>query len=275
MPKPLALDKFTRRFRLPRGKRVDLADIATRADGDWDKSDARAATIELRRKLLKQQELLAATDSHALLIVLQAMDAGGKDSTIRNLSRGLNVAEAQVASFKAPTEEERRHDFLWRIHQRVPPLGKVGIFNRSHYEDVLVVRVKQLAPRKVWRARYDQINAFESLLAAANVTILKFFLHISKDYQTSRLQRRLDLPEKHWKLSEADLRERKRWGEYQKAYEDALSRCNTADAPWFVIPAERRWFRDMVITQIVVETIENLGLEYPPPSIDPATVVLD
>ncbi|HRX87743.1 MAG TPA: polyphosphate kinase 2 family protein [Phycisphaerae bacterium] len=271
----MALDHLTKRYRLDPGKKVALDEIPTDDKAGWSKDDARPATAKLWKRLLERQEVLAATDTHALLIVLQAMDAGGKDSTIRHLSRGLSVGEAEVAAFKAPTDVERAHDFLWRVHRRVPPLGKIGIFNRSHYEDVLVVRVKELVPKAVWKARYEQINAFEALLASANVHIVKIFLHISKAYQTKRLKRRLDLPEKHWKLTADDLRERKRWDEYQRAYADALERCSTEAAPWYVVPAEHRWFRDLLVARIVVERLEALGLEYPPPTIDPKDVVLE
>jgi len=266
---------LAQRYRLAPGEPVRLASHPTAEKSGWSKSAARRCTVRLRKRLEQLQELLAANDTDALLIVLQAMDAGGKDSTIRQLSRGLSVAEAEVTAFKAPSAEELRHDFLWRVHQRVPPLGKIGIFNRSHYEDVLVVRVKKLVPDSVWQARYDQINAFEVLLAAARVHIVKLFLHISREYQTERLKRRLKKPEKHWKLNADDLRDRDRWGDYQQAYEDALARCQAAHAPWYVIPAEHRWFRDLVVTQIVVEALEAMQLKYPPPAIDPQSVVLD
>lgn len=271
----VALKHLAERFRLEPGSKVHLDRIPTDDKAGWDKADARRTSAAVWKRLLERQEVLAATDTHALLIVLQAMDAGGKDSTIRHLSRGLSVAEAEVTSFKAPTLEERAHDFLWRVHRRVPPLGKIGIFNRSHYEDVLIVRVKELVPKAVWQERYAQINAFEALLAGANVHIVKIFLHISKAYQTRRLKRRLELPEKHWKLTEDDLRERKRWDDYQRAYEDALARCGTEAAPWYVVPAEHRWFRDLVVAQIVVARLESLNLQYPPATIDPASVVLE
>jgi len=177
-----------------------------------------------------------------------------------------------VTSFKAPTAEELDHDFLWRVHRAVPRRGMIGVFNRSHYEDVLVVRVHGLVPKSVWSKRYRQINAFERTLAAADVHIVKFFLHVSKDEQLERLKARIDDPRKHWKVNPADFDERRRWGEYMAAYEDALSRCSTAHAPWFVIPADRKWYRNVAVSQILVETLESLDMEFPAPACDIAAI---
>jgi PPK2 family polyphosphate:nucleotide phosphotransferase len=181
---------------------------------------------------------------------------------------GLNPQGCRVTSFKVPSAEEASHDFLWRIHQAVPPHGEIGIFNRSHYEDVLVVRVHQLVPKSVWSARYDEINAFETLLGENGVTILKFFLHISKQEQKERLEARLKDSTRNWKISPADLKERERWGDYVKAYEAVLSRCSTTAAPWFVIPSNKKWFRNLVVSQIIVETLERMNPKFPKPPFD-------
>ncbi|HEX6841492.1 MAG TPA: PPK2 family polyphosphate kinase, partial [Stellaceae bacterium] len=209
------------------------------------------------------QEVLYAEAKHALLVVLQAMDAGGKDGTVRGVFGQLSPMGVTAHSFKKPTEHELAHDFLWRIHQQVPPRRMIGIFNRSHYEDVLIVRVHKLVPAAEIEQRYDAINAFEKLLAENGTTIVKFFLHISKKEQTRRLQARLDDPTKHWKFNADDLAERKRWDEYVTAYEIALTRCSTQYAPWFIVPADRKWYRDAVIARIVRLTLEGLDLAYP------------
>lgn len=235
------------------------------------------AELELQKhqaKLTKLQELLYAGKKHSLLIVLQAIDAGGKDGTIRNVMSGVNPQSCQVTAFKAPTEEELGHDFLWRVHKAVPIKGFIGIFNRSHYEDVLVVRVHDLVPKSVWSKRYGQINAFEEILDASGVKILKFFLHISKDEQKQRFEQRLADPIKRWKVALGDFEERKRWDQYQAAFEDALSKCSSAFAPWYVIPADKKWFRNMAVSQIIVETLESLNLQYPKLEFDPTKIVI-
>lgn len=247
------------------GKKVNLADFDPDYHGEWDKDTAKAETKILQERLIESQEMLYAQGKHALLIVLQAMDAGGKDSTIKKVFTGVNPQGFQIANFKVPTEEELDHDFLWRVHQRAPRKGHIGIFNRSHYEDVLVVRVNDIVPESVWRARYDHINAFEKLLADGGTTILKFYLHISKDEQKERFQARLDDPTKHWKFSRGDLPVREQWDHYMAAFEDALTECNTDYAPWHIVPANRKWYRNYVITKMIVETMENMGLAYPEP----------
>jgi PPK2 family polyphosphate:nucleotide phosphotransferase len=220
------------------------------------------------------QELLYASKKRALLIVLQAIDAGGKDGTIRHVMSGVNPQSCQVTSFKAPTAEELGHDFLWRIHQRVPIKGFFGIFNRSHYEDVLVVRVHDLVPKAVWSRRYDYINGFERVLDDGGVTILKFFLHISKDEQKKRFEDRLRDPAKMWKATLQDLEERKLWEKYRKAFEDAISKCSTEVAPWYVIPADRKWFRNLAVSEVIVQTLEAMDLKYPKPAFDTSKVVI-
>jgi len=225
-------------------------------------------------KLAQLQELLYAEKKHALLIVLQAPDAGGKDGTIRHVMSGVNPQSCSVTSFKVPTAEELGHDFLWRIHKAVPIKGDIGIFNRSHYEDVIVVRVHKLVTKAVWSERYRYINDFEEMLSAGGVKILKFFLHISKDEQKKRFKERLAEPDKMWKATPSDFEERKRWDDYQEAFEDALTRCSTKSAPWYVIPANKKWFRNLAISQIIVETLEGLDMKYPPLNFDPAKIVI-
>ena len=230
-----------------------------------DKKAAKDELRDLRKKLIDLQRTLYAQHKHKILIVLQAMDAGGKDGTIKSIFKGVNPQGVRVAGFKVPTQEEREHDYLWRIHKRTPRNGEIVIFNRSHYEDVLVVRVHQLVPEKVWKKRYDHIIRFERLLSEEGTTILKFFLNISQEEQKERFLERIEKPEKQWKFNPNDLEERKLWEDYMQAYQDAISKTSTAYAPWFVIPANRNWYRDYVITSIIVETMENLKMHYPNP----------
>jgi len=225
-------------------------------------------------RLAELQYLLYAESRRALLIVFQGMDAAGKDGTIRHVMTGLNPQGCTVTPFKVPSAEEAKHDFLWRIHKATPRIGEFTIFNRSHYEDVLVVRVHGLVPKPAWSGRYAHINAFENLLADANVRILKFFLYISKEEQKERFQDRLEDPTRHWKLSEADFTERDYWDDYIRAYEDALTRCSTPWAPWYVIPANKKWYRNLAVSQIIVETLEELNMKFPPPSLDISKVRL-
>jgi PPK2 family polyphosphate:nucleotide phosphotransferase len=225
-------------------------------------------------KLRELQHLLYADRRHSLLIVLQALDAGGKDGTIRHVMSGVNPQGCEVTSFKAPSHEDLDHDFLWRVHHAVPRRGDIGIFNRSHYEDVLVVRVHKIVPKSVWPERYEQINDFEKMLTANGVTILKFFLHISKDEQLRRFQSRLSDPAKNWKLSLPDFSEREHWDEYMEAYEDALTKCSTKHAPWYVIPSNQKWFRNYAISCVVIEALERMKLKFPPASIDVSQIKL-
>jgi PPK2 family polyphosphate:nucleotide phosphotransferase len=240
-----------------------LADVDPDADGGFDKAEAKAALDVERARIQALQERLYAERRRSLLIVLQAIDTGGKDGTIRAVLQGVNPQGCAVTSFKVPSAEELDHDFLWRYHAKVPGRGMIGVFNRSHYEDVLVVRVKGLVPEEVWRARYDRINDFERLLTASGTTILKFFLHISKAEQKARLEARIEDPEKHWKFDPADLVERKSWDAYQAAFGDALTRCSTPDAPWHVVPANRKWFRNLVVARTVADTLEAMDPRYP------------
>lgn len=262
-------------YRVRSGDRVRLDRRATDDDGGLDRRETRQRFKTMSRRLVDLQELLYAEGRHALLVVFQAMDAGGKDSTIRHVFGPVNPQGCQVTGFRTPAGSELGHDYLWRIHQHVPARGMIGVFNRSHYEDVLIARVRKLVPSETWQKRYDHINAFERMLADEGVTILKFFLHIGSDYQKQRLQRRLDSPDKQWKFDPADLVSRAQWADYQRAYEDAMQRCSTARAPWYVVPAENRDFRDLLVAQVVVDALEGLKMKYPKPAYDPATVRIE
>lgn len=256
-------------FRVEPGKPAQLAKRPTREDGGLDKDQAKTGTKKLRKRLQDLQERLYAEGRQSVLLVLQAMDTAGKDTTIGKVIGPLNPLGVRVWSFKAPTQEELDHDFLWRIHKRAPRAGFIGVFNRSHYEDVLVVRVKNIAPPDVVEARYEHINAFEHLLLSRGTRMVKVMLHVSKDYQRERLQRRLRRPDKHWKFEPGDLKDRALWDEFQQAYDIALTRCSTDHAPWHVVPAERRWFRDLAVSQLLVDAMENMNPQYPPPRFDP------
>ncbi|MHB2170190.1 polyphosphate kinase 2 family protein [Alsobacter sp. R-9] len=252
------------------GKGVKLADIDPRDDSSFENEEwARAQLAEDVVKIDALQDRLYAEGQRALLVILQGMDTSGKDGTIRGVFNQTGPLGVGVTAFRAPSEEERGHDFLWRAHRVVPRRGTIGIFNRSHYEDVLVVKVRRLAPAKDVEKRYDQINAFEKMLSENGTTILKFMLHISKKEQKERLQERLDDPTKHWKFNPSDLDDRKLWDDYQKAYETMLEKCSTDHAPWHVIPADRKWARNALIARIVRSTLEEMDPKYPKVSWDP------
>ena len=255
-----------KRWRVEPGAKVDLAKIDTRStDGSpGDKGSTEAVMGEVLHELQRLQERLYADGRQSLLVVLQAIDAGGKDGTIKHVFRGLNPAGCKVVSFKAPSEEERSHDFLWRVHIKAPAKGEVVVFNRSHYEDVLVVRVHDLVPEDVWRPRYDYINDFEANLAASGTRIVKLYLHISKEEQAERFQARLDDPSKHWKFRKGDLDDRARWDDYMAAFEEAITRTSTDCAPWHVVPADRKWYRNWAVSRILTETLEDMDPQYPP-----------
>ncbi len=255
--------------------RVKLGSIDPGDTHGWDKETARAATDELLPELTELQERLWAEGTRAVLVVLQGIDAAGKDGAIRKVMTAFNPQGCPVTSFKVPSAEELDHDFLWRIHKRVPGKGEVGVFNRSHYEDVLVVRVHDLVPETVWRARYDQIVSFEDHLAATGTTIVKFFLYIDRDEQRERFQARYDDPTKRWKFAMGDLEERTHWDDYIAAYEDALSKTSTERAPWYVIPANRKWFRDLAIATVLRETLTDLDPAYPPAADLPENLVVE
>ncbi len=230
-----------------------------------DKAQAKKLLNVERKRIQELQERLFAEHQQSLLVVLQATDTGGKDGTIKSVLDGVNPQGCQVWSFKEPSEEELSHDFLWRYHEHTPPRGMITIFNRSHYEDVLVVRVKKLVPDAVWRERYEMINAFESMLAKQHTAILKFFLHISRDEQKERLQARLEDPSKHWKFSVGDLKDRELWDDYQQAFEDAINRCSTPETPWIVVPANRKWYRNLVVARIIADALEAMNPQFPKP----------
>lgn len=269
------LETFSKNLIVEPQSKTDLRRINPRETHGWSRKEAEERLAALIPEMYELQYKLHAEHKQSLLIVLQAMDAGGKDGTIRKVMSGLNPQGTRVESFKVPTAEELDHDFLWRIHCKTPGKGEIGIFNRSHYGDVLVVRVHNLVPEEVWKKRYGQINAFEKILAENHVRIVKFFLHISKDEQKQRLQDRLDDPNKHWKASPADFKERQYWDEYQRAYEAALEKCSTDAAPWFVIPADRKWFRNLAIASILVETLRDMKIQLPQAQFDLSKVVIE
>ena len=259
---------YSRSFRVKPGKNIDLDDIhADFKPADFDRDQAEATFKALTDKLRDLQNLMYAEDKRSLLVVLQGRDAAGKDGTIRHVFGPMNPQGCRVTSFKVPSKMEAAHDFLWRCHVSAPKRGMVRIFNRSHYEDVLVVRVHDLVPKEIWSKRYDYINDFERLLADNGTMILKFYLHIDQAEQLERFRKRIDNPKKNWKISDADYSERPYWDAYTAAFEDALSRCSTDEAPWFVIPSNRKWFRNLAIADIVVEAMEGLKMRYPEPSV--------
>ena len=246
------------------GQPIKLSEISTTAEGHHDdRDDAEKEFRKLRDEFIKLQACLYAEGQRKLLIVLQAMDAGGKDGTIRHTFKGVNPQGVRVTSFKKPTTEELDHDFLWRIHKAVPGRGMIGAFNRSHYEDVLVVRVHNFMPESTWRPRYEVINHFEKHLVNTGTTVLKFFLHISKEEQKQRFLDRLNKPESNWKFAHEDLDKRKLWDEYQLAFQDMLNNCTTEHAPWHVIPADQKWYRNLAIMQVIVDTLRQMNPQYP------------
>lgn len=258
-------------YRIAEGAGIDLSRHDPRdrtCHPDGGKSTSRAELARLTKRLSELQQRFWADGRYAMLVVLQAMDTGGKDGTIEHVFGTINPAGVDVAAFKAPTEEELAHHFLWRIERRLPMPGQIMIFNRSHYEDVLIVRVHALVPEGVWRGRFDEIDAFEARVAAAGTTIVKCFLHISYDEQRERLLARLDDPDKRWKFNEADIDERARWADYQAAYEDAIRRCSTEEAPWYVVPADRKWYRNWAVASLLAETLEEMDPSYPRPELD-------
>ncbi|MEW6030506.1 MAG: polyphosphate kinase 2 family protein [Chloroflexota bacterium] len=266
-----------KRYLVKPGTKVRLSKWDPNDKGDFDggKEQGLAEVERLNTKLEALQELLFAEGKHKVLIVLQAMDTGGKDGVIRRVFDGVNPQGVRVAPFKVPTQEELAHDYLWRVHKVVPGKGEIVIFNRSHYEDVLVVRVHKLVPPAVWKKRYEQINAFERHLAETGTTILKFYLHIDRGEQKQRFQARLDDPTKQWKFRLGDLEERKLWPDYMKAYEDVLGKTSTEYAPWYIVPANRKWYRDLVISTVLVETLKKLDMKYPAPEEDLTNVVVE
>lgn len=265
------------KYRIKAGEKIKLNDFDPDDTSQFSegKRAGLARLAKLTKKLNELQEVLYAERKHKILVVLQALDAGGKDGTIRSVLSGINPQGVHVASFKVPTEQERDHDYLWRIHQQVPGQGELVVFNRSHYEDVLVVRVHQLVPEEVWSKRYAQINTFEQMLAEEGTTLIKFYLNIAKDEQKQRLRERIDDPSKNWKFNPADLKERALWDDYMSAYEDALNMTSTSYAPWYVIPANRNWYRNLCVASILVKSMEDLKMNYPAPPAGLSDIVIE
>ncbi len=260
---------YANEFRIKPGSKVNLGKIDADYHGGYENEEAvKDELIKYSQRLSELQAVMYAENKHALLIVLQAMDGGGKDGTIRHVMEALNPQGCSVEGFKVPTAEELAHDYLWRIHAHTPRKGHITVFNRSHYEDVLVVRVHNLVPKDIWSKRYNEINSFERELVNNGTTIVKFFLHIDKEEQLKRFRDRLEQVDKQWKISDSDYTERELWDDYQKAYMDALSKCSFNYAPWYVIPGNHKWFRDLAVSQILVDTLEGLKMKYPEPSVD-------
>jgi PPK2 family polyphosphate:nucleotide phosphotransferase len=255
------------------GDKIRLSKIDPDDTGEFGKEEAYTRFVALREEVSLLQEKLFAEHQRSLLILFQAMDTGGKDGALKALCFGLNPGGLEVARFKVPTQAELDHDFLWRAHKITPNKGMIGLWNRSHYEDVLVVRVHKLVPKKVWKARYDQINSFEKILCDNGTTMVKFMLHISKEEQKERLQARIDNPKKRWKFSPADLKERALWDDYQEAYEDAINCCTTKRAPWYVVPANHKWARNLAIVEVVLHVLRQMKPRFPKIRFDPATTI--
>lgn len=261
--------KFTKELAVKPGDKVKLSEWDPDDTLGFEKNHKTKENLEKAiGRLVGFEYRLYAEKKRALLLIFQGLDASGKDGTIRHVMSGVDPQGCVVKSFKVPSAEEAAHDFLWRIHKAVPGYGEIGVFNRSHYEDVLIVRVHELVPKKVWSRRYDQINEFEDMLKENRVRILKFFLHISKDEQKERFLERIKDPDKRWKISEDDFKERKYWDDYMAAYQDALERCSTKEAPWFIIPANKKWFRNLAVSHIIDETFKEMDIKFPAPTIN-------
>lgn len=250
------------------GESIHLGKIKTDAVGKWDEESALHRLEKNREKIIELQDTLYAEGKQSLLVVLQAMDAAGKDSTIKAVTQGINPQGCSVVSFKQPSSEELSHDFLWRIHEEVPAKGKIGIFNRSHYEDVIITRVHDIVPRDLIKKRYDHINDFERMLTDHNTKVVKIMLHISADYQLKRIKHRLEKPDKAWKFRPSDMEERKKWPEYMEAFEKAIEHTSTSEAPWYIVPGENKWYRYLVVSEIILQALEDMAPELPKPNFD-------
>ncbi len=257
-----------KKYRVKPGEKLDLEKFDADDHSQWKegKEEGKARLEKLRKELVDLQEVLYAGHKHKLLVVFQAMDGGGKDGTIQSVFEGVNPQGVRVASFKVPTPPEAAHDYLWRVHSQVPAKGEITVFNRSHYEEVLVVRVHKLAPEEAWKRHYRQICDFEQMLVEEGTTVLKFYLHIDLKEQAKRFLERIDDPSKQWKFNPGDLDERKLWSDYMNAFEDAIEKTSTEDAPWYVIPANDNWYRDLVVCEVIVAALKDMNLEYPPPA---------
>lgn len=264
-------------YRIRPGTKVKLADFDPSGETELagDKERGLALLEQMKTDLQELQSKLYAERRHRLLIILQGMDGSGKDGTVRSVFSGIDPHGFRVISFKSPTSAELDHDYLWRVHREAPAKGEIAVFNRSHYEDVIAVKVKNLAPKAIWEKRFDHIVNFERMLTDEGTTILKFFLHISREEQRRRLQARLQNPEKHWKFNPEDIADRRLWPQFSDAYEEVLSRTSTAEAPWFVVPANRKWYRNAVLSSIVTETLGKLELKYPSPTWDLSKVTVE
>lgn len=264
-------------YRILPGQTVDANALPTEDKSlfPMKKSEGKALMKSMSKEIDELQTQIYAEGKHRLLVIFQAMDTGGKDGSIRSVFKKMDPQGIRVASFKRPEANELAHDYLWRVHAQVPGNGEVVIFNRSHYEDILAVRVRNIFPEAVWSRRFDHINHFEQMLTDEGTTVLKFFLNISLDEQKERLQARLDDPEKHWKFNPSDLEDRALWPKFMEAYSDVFSKTSTTTAPWYVIPANRKWYRDLVIADILIKTLKNLDMEYPPVDFDPTSVEID
>ncbi|WOJ89230.1 polyphosphate kinase 2 family protein [Methylocapsa polymorpha] len=264
---------YRKEFIVAPGQKLRLADVDPAYKGPHESHETAAPELErYSQKLGQMQTLLYAGRKHSILVVLQALDAGGKDGTVNHVFAAFNAQGASVTGFKEPTPLELSHDFLWRVHPHAPPKGWISIFNRSHYEDVLITRVHRLIDKATWTERYNRIRDFETELHESGTTILKFFLHISKEEQLARFEKRLDDPARNWKISESDYSERELWGDYVLAFEDALTATSTHHAPWYVIPSNHKWFRNLAVSQIVADTMEDLKMSFPKPTVDLADI---
>jgi PPK2 family polyphosphate:nucleotide phosphotransferase len=268
------MSNYRKKLVVEPGSRIRLKHFDPGYHGKHESRESALPKIQANLQKMDQlQYLMYAENKHSLLIVLQGLDAAGKDGVVRHVLTGMNPEGCVSVNFKQPTKEELEHDFLWRVHPRVPARGSVAIFNRSHYEDVLVARVHGLVPEKIWSKRYDQINDFERLIVTENnTTILKFFLHISKAEQLDRFKKRLDDPARQWKISDTDYKEREYWGDYVEAFEDVLNKTSTEHAPWFIIPSNHKWFRDLAISQIIVRQMKDMDMQLPKPTVNLAEI---
>ncbi|WP_367874752.1 polyphosphate kinase 2 family protein [Luteolibacter sp. Populi] len=271
----MRIGEAIKRYRVKPGEKVDLTaidpgDCSLFTEGG--KAESVGPVDELRDELQALQKVLYAQNKHRILIVLQAMDTGGKDGCVKHVFSQVDPQGVRVAAFKKPSEVELAHDFLWRVHKEVPGNGEIVIFNRSHYEDIIAVRVKKLYGEEVWKRRYRHVIEFERMLAEEGTTVIKMFLHISKDEQKRRLESRLANPAKHWKFNPDDMADRARWSDFQKAYEDLFEKTSTEQAPWYIIPADRKWYRNLVVARIMVDTLRSLRMDFPQPEWDPASI---
>jgi PPK2 family polyphosphate:nucleotide phosphotransferase len=269
-----AAGRFQHKYRIAEGKHAKLPKPEDKSAFDGDKEMALALLENLGERMARLQVDLYAENRRKLLVVLQGLDSSGKDGTIHHVFRQVNPQGVRVASFKRPTDEEASHDFLWRIHKEAPRAGQIGVFNRSHYEDVVTTRVRKLVPKEVWTRRHEAINDFERMLTQEGTTVLKFFLHISRDEQAERLRERLEDPDKRWKFNPGDLDDRKLWPEYEKAYAETLARTSTDWAPWYAVPANSRWYRNLMVATIVVDALEGMKLKRPKQDFDPKAFVI-